>query len=347
MGRRGDRGGGGDLIYLDLSGYAFTGKAAVIDLLREVRGCAVPSMEFEFALLRCNDGILDLEHALVDDWSPIRSCEAVRRFRELIGVYGGSGSALDRLIRHGHHYDRSFPGFTTRSLSYVDALVDHTWRGEWSFAAHSQPVVEVIARKLAVKVRLREAARYDIYLAAPGRERFESATRTYLEDILSAAAAPGDDVVVMHNAFEPFDPTRSMRFLADARCIVIDRDPRDVWVSARTYVGSYGRRGWGAATGGSVETFIDRFRTLRSMVKHDRDDERVLRVHFESLVTRYDETVGRILTFMGKSAGDHLRPRQSFDPARSARGVGAWKHHEDQRAIALIADRLGEFCVDV
>ena len=69
------------LRYLDLSGYAFTGKHAVIDLVREFAGYTVAHFQFEFNLLRIQGGIRDLETALSDDWSPIRSDAAVRRFR--------------------------------------------------------------------------------------------------------------------------------------------------------------------------------------------------------------------------------------------------------------------------
>ena len=337
--------GGRHLRILDLSGYAFTGKAAVIDLMREVRGCAVPSSEFEFALLRCKDGILDLEHALVDDWSPIRSSEAISRFRNLIRVYGGDGGGWARLTRHGHHYDRAFPGFTARSLAFVGSLFDHSWRGEWPFAAHWEPRVAIIARKLAFKLGWRRAAIYSIYLAAPGRERFMAATKAYLRDVVGAAAGPADDIVVTHNAFEPFDPTRSMRFFDDARVIIVDRDPRDVYVAAHRYVDRFGRRGWRAATTGSVEGFIDLYRTYRAMVRWQMDDDRVLRLRFESLIMDYHRSVAGILRFIGKTPVDHVHPRRHFDPARSAAGIGSWRSFPDRRAIALIQEHLAEFCV--
>lgn len=331
--------------FLDLSGYSFTGKAAVIDLMREVRGCSVPSSEFEFALLRCKDGILDLEHALVDDWSPIRSAEAIRRFHNLIHVYGGDGGPWARLTRIGHHYDRAFPGFTARSLAYLESLVSESWRGEWEFATHWQPAFEVALRKVAFKAGWRGAAMYDIYLSAPSPATFMERTRSYLAGVLGSAAAEQDDLVVTHNAFEPFDPSRSMRFFEDARVVVVDRDPRDVYVSAARYIGSDGRKGWSSATTGGAQGFVEQYRTFRSRVKRERDDARVLRINFETLVLDYENSVARILAFIGKTASDHVRPKQHFDPSRSAAGVGGWRDFPDQKAISFIKERLPEFCV--
>lgn len=312
--------------------------------MREVRGCAVHSSEFEFALLRCKDGILDLEHALVEDWSPIRSCEAVRAFLNLIDVYGGDRGLWARVTRHGSHYDQAFPGFTERSRRYIEALIDHQWEGEWPFAADWQPAVEVALRKLALKAGWRRAATYQIYLAAPSVERFRSETRDYLDDVLSGAAGAGDDIVVTHNALEPFNPTRGMRFFDDMRIIVVDRDPRDVYVAAHRYVGKYQRKGWAAATTGNVESFVDVYRTYRRMVISQHDDSRVLRVSFEQLVTDYDHVVAHILKFIGKSREDHVTPRRFFDPARSAAGVEGWRSFHDRAAIEIIEQALPEFC---
>lgn len=70
--------------FLDLSGYMFSGKAVAIDLIREFKGYDVPYYREEFPLIRIQDGIMDLEKALIDDWSPIRSDAAIKRFIKLI-----------------------------------------------------------------------------------------------------------------------------------------------------------------------------------------------------------------------------------------------------------------------
>ena len=68
---------------IDVSGIGHSGKTAVTDILREVRGFHVHDNSFEFDLLRLPDGILDLEKALCDNWSPIRSDFAIKRFKQL------------------------------------------------------------------------------------------------------------------------------------------------------------------------------------------------------------------------------------------------------------------------
>jgi hypothetical protein len=43
---------------VDLSGYSFSGKSAVYDLLQEFEGYKMQGKEFEFDLLRCPGGLL-------------------------------------------------------------------------------------------------------------------------------------------------------------------------------------------------------------------------------------------------------------------------------------------------
>lgn len=94
--------------FLDLSGYMFFGKAAAIDLIREFKGYYVPHYRFEFPLIRIQDGIMDLEKALIDDWSPIRSDIAVKRFRKLITKMSGHKRKLfslneEELVSWNYH----------------------------------------------------------------------------------------------------------------------------------------------------------------------------------------------------------------------------------------------------
>jgi hypothetical protein len=67
---------------LDLSGYLFSGKAAVHDLISEFEGFYSPGNRAEFDLLRVKDGVADLENA-IHNWSPIRSDEAHGVFLKL------------------------------------------------------------------------------------------------------------------------------------------------------------------------------------------------------------------------------------------------------------------------
>ena len=75
------------LKYAVISGYSMTGKTVVTDILKEFQGYNVPIHIAEFNLLRIQGGLLDLCTALHDDWSPIRSDAAIRRFKNVVLIH--------------------------------------------------------------------------------------------------------------------------------------------------------------------------------------------------------------------------------------------------------------------
>lgn len=337
------------LRYLDLSGYAFTGKHAVIDLMREFRGYTVAPFQFEFNLLRIQGGVRDLETALVDDWSPIRSDAAIRRFRRLARRLSARNSwkrPATWFEAVGWDYDGFFKGqFSVASERYLNALVDTTWRSEWPYPAGEISAGELFWRKLLQQLRVPSAFDFDYHLAAPSD--FLERTREYLEELMSAFAEPEAHTVVMHNSFEPFNPSRALRYFHDARSIIVDRDPRDVYVAQNSYVppGSTAKPAPYRAVAATPEIFARRFRLWRNVASGEGEDpRRVLRLRFEDLVLRYDDTLAKIRVFLGETAESHVLPRQYFKPEVSAKNIGLWQSFHDQAAITVIARELPEFC---
>lgn len=326
-----------DLRFVDLSGYAFTGKHAVIDLMREIDGYHVPHFQFEFALLRIQGGIHDLHHALCEDWSPIRSDAAVRRFRQVVRRLGARNS-LTRPASWfeavGWNYDAHYRGrFFELSDAYVRDLVEASWTAPWPYALADVGGCELFVRKLGQRLRRPRALDFELTLSRP--RDFVGRTRDYLEAVLSSDTAPGTRAVVMHNAFEPYAPARSLRFFRSAKAIVVDRDPRDNYVQGQ----------WYAPFASSVRQFIARYRMQREATDYTPHPG-ILRLRFEDLVLDYDATVGRILAHLGEEPSRHVRPRQHFDPAVSRKNLGLWRTHERPDEIARIAGELGQYCDD-
>ena len=65
---------------VDVSGYSYSGKGAVMDVLRDFLSVEVHQKEFEFLLIRAPDGLYDLRSTIVENPSDIRNDMAIRRF---------------------------------------------------------------------------------------------------------------------------------------------------------------------------------------------------------------------------------------------------------------------------
>src|SRR5262249_23008212 len=134
----------------------------------------------------------------------------------------------------GWNYDDYYGGaFFDLSRRYLDRLVTASWAAPWPYALADCSDGELFVRKLKQKLRWPGAMDFEYHLSRPAD--FVAATREYLAAVLGSNVAPDTRIVVMHNAFEPFQPARSLKFFDHAKAIVVDRDPRDTYVQGLWY----------------------------------------------------------------------------------------------------------------
>lgn len=331
------------LMYLDLSGYSFTGKSAYNNLIAEFKGFDTHAFDFEFDLLRTKDGIIDLYAALIENWSPVRSSEAIRGFKKIIKAYGGKKTFADRLSKTGRHYDYTFPGFTEISEKYIEDLIDTSWRGQWPYSFEKTSVPQMIMYKLLYNIGYKNIFETDVFLSSPTKEYFIARTKQYLADILSANVPPETIAIVINNVFEPFNPIRSLPFFDNVKSIIIDRDPRDIYLAAWNYTNQDGSKGWKATLGKDVDDFVQRFKLYRKNIDTCIHPD-ILRVTFEDLILEYDQTLLKLYDFLAIDSSVHHKKKEYFDPKISQAGVGMWKNSSRQAEIAYIYDHLNEYC---
>ncbi len=331
---------------VDLSGYSFSGKSAVFDLLSEFDGYQSHSREFEFELLRTAGGISDLESSLVHNWSPVRSAEAIRRFKRVINSYAGTNSFWSRLTTIGFQYDSYFPSFTKESDLYINKLIVVSWFSEWPFALSDLSKSSIFVRKIKRYIGVKAAFEFEVYLSRLSEKEFIEITREYMHNLFSSCLGPDDNALIVNNAFESFFPLNFHKYFSNPKSIIVDRDPRDIYMAA-SQQGIISNSNVGkAAIGSSVEDFVKRFLVYRC--NNDNDSENILKVMFEKLVVEYESSLSEILAFLNENESIHVNQKKYFDPSISVKGVGAWKKasRKIKKDIDYIHSELNDYCID-
>ncbi len=323
--------------FLDLSGFMFSGKHAVIELVREFDNFYVPHFEFEFPLIRVQDGLSDLENALVSDWSPVRCPAAIRRFRRLVDICDRRATRT----KIGYDFASRYAGrFRPLADEFISEIIDVEWNAWWPYAWHDYSACELVAEK--IKARMGRQGAFESSLALGSGHDFIMKVRRFLESLLVAGAPHNCNTIVMHNALEPFNPMKGLNYFNDAKAINVYRDPRDNYVASVRHSPLFRR----VAGADDVETYIKRYRLLRQLAARARvDPKKVLNVQYETLIHDYSTTVRTIREFLHVDENQHSHKYVHFDPKESAKFVGMWKNFEDVSAINRIEQELTEYCV--
>lgn len=330
--------------FLDLSGFGISGKGAFIDLFREFDGYDVPRADFEFSLLRVKDGILDLKKALVDNWSPVRSDVAIKRFKKLIldlGLSPSKFNIIKSLSISGARYNDIFNGkFTQITNKYIDSLVDDTYYGLVVYPMQDDGIFVRIFKKIVNKLGF-VSIMYSTNYISSGKD-FENKTKEYFLELFNCRNMNQNVTFVIYNAFEPFNPQEAIRLFDSAKAIVIDRDPRDIYLAALKHP-------LPNDVPKNLDIFISRFKIFRHKINIDKDNKLVLYLNFEDLVLNYEETLNKLFIFLGEDKSIHKYPKKYFDPEVSKKGVGMWKNVDGQlkKDIDKIYSELKDYCLDI
>lgn len=316
-----------------------TGSGAVDDFLKEFDNCPSGPRNIECRFLQDPDGVSDLEYNLVENPHRLNSGYALRRYMKFA-----------RETSYG--YIKIFGNkWLKYSQDYVDSLVTEKYKGYWhgdlQLLSDTQKFI-YFARRAKDKLMpkpLKKPWRYnyfpnqDYYHVHITRDEFIEKTQAYVYNLCSLLNPKNQPFILLDQFVATSNIMRYVSYVKDIRVIVVDRDPRDLFVQQRRY-GDH-------VLPAEPEPFARVFRDHRSMVGEIPADAPVLRVQFEDLIYNYDEVTKKIVEFVGEDWSHHVSPKKYFDPAVSAANLQMWKKFpEYTEDCEIIARMLPEFLYD-
>lgn len=314
-----------------VGGFGVSGSSAVVDLLREFD--TFQDFGNEFRLLVDPDGIMNLEDALVNSWTPYQSDIAIKRFTRLIGWLNNKNSYPYFNVDHSQALGDQFERL---SNEYVNSLVSFTYNGMW---LGIRDRLYVVGRRMNNRIFGKDLFRFHkpIHVAFLQGERFISITRTYLDQLINSCIDDTVKNVIIDEGFASLNPSRILNYFDSAKMIIIHRDPRDTYVDAMKSKFEFVPR--------DVDCFVKWYEYMQ--IQSERmtcDDNQIMRIQFEDLALGYEKTLKEIVSFLGIDDLNHTRKKVHFDPGVSIRNIGLWKMHENQEEIERIFSRLAKYC---
>ncbi|MGP1593853.1 MAG: sulfotransferase [Treponema sp.] len=170
-------------------------------------------------------------------------------------------------------------------------------------------------------------------------EDFYKKTQEYTCKLFNSCGVK-EKFLLVDGLFRPEIAARELNWYSNAKFIIVDRDPRDLYILSKIYKGEPYIPTW------NIDTYINWFKTYRSC--NDRNSkypDKILQLRFEDLIYKYEESLLKIKTFLGLTDEDHIKKRQIFIPEKSKTNTQVFrKHPEYSEDILKIEKELPEFC---
>lgn len=332
-------------------GYSGTGSSAIVQLLDEYDNCSNAGLnKYEHLPFYTPHGLFDLEDRLLLNNSLYQSDAAINDFECAMyrlndndfGWFGG--------------YQRRFENkFIDNVNEFIRDITTYTRKGYWSNDFQYKKCFNAYIKDCIKKIFNHPINKFGYSLSVYGDNKvnyafiddnhFYTAAKIFIKKYMKMLEPDEDKTLVLDQILLPHNLYRIPRYFdQDVRCIVLDRDPRDMYILSK-YI--WTRNGSYALFPESPEKFAEFYCKLISMEKQI-EDSRILRIHFEDMIYYYDETIDKIEKFIGKGQlGIHIKKWEFFNPnisinnTQNFRIKPAW-----EKEVDIIAKKMKNYLYD-
>lgn len=330
------------------TGYGTTGSSAVTNIIEEFESVKSLSAEFECSFLHEPDGIRDLESAL-HEGHRLKSDLAIKRFLRLADMLN-----KQRLFK------KYFNGnFARHSEDFIASICIAHWNGSWHRGSDTIKFSkeDLLYYNLAKQVFLNEYSysRYSLFepnswhpayhmrnksYYAHFTDSFYLKAQEYIGKLIAEIEVHVDGEKILIDQFFPaYDISVYLNYAPDTKVIIVDRDPRDMYVLNKS--------SWGESyiPTDDVDTFIRWYRGIRFSQQQEVQNKNVLLLHFEDLIFNYETSLDEIKCFLNFTDKDHIKKLKCFNPAQSIKNTYKFKNYPQWKDDVLkIEYELSEYC---
>lgn len=313
-----------------IGGFGGSGSSAAVDLLREFD--TFQDLNLEFRVLVDPDGILNLENNLINNWTPFQSDMAIKRFKKLINRLTKKNIFPYFRVDLTRKFGKDFISLSNK---YIYKLISFSYSGMW--LGINNPIWWIY-RKFKQKFVIKFFNYYKPIYISFKKEQFIDITKNYLKELFESNINDKKiNYIILDEVYASLNPSRVLKYFDCPKMIIVHRDPRDTFVGALKNEFHFIPHEVGA--------FINWYECLQKQTRSCTcENEKILRLNFEDLVLKYNETVKIILEFLDAKNYKHFYKKKYFNPDISIKNIEIWKDYKNQHEIELIYNNLKEYC---
>lgn len=332
-----------------VTGYYNTGSSAVLDLLQEYQHVSmVPAIDrqYEHVVFYTSGGLFDLCTLLTHGNSPHTSdmvinhfVQAMKRLNDYDMVWFGSMKKL-----FGDRFTTLVDDFVNEiSTSKKGETSEHIISSHYSLIkAAVQFALKIIQHRPVVQYgRAYKRDGWPVYFSMPDEDTLFTAVKRFTKGYFSLFDTDADialklfDHLIWPQQIDEF----SRCFDDDMKFIILDRDPRDLFLISKYNSWRLNHAKPHYPTDPHV--FVEEWK--RTHVASFSNPNAV-QLHFEELIYDYDNAVEKVESFLGLKNEWHIEKGKHLQPEKSIENTQLFQLNDDwHKEVKVIEDQLGDF----
>jgi hypothetical protein len=327
------------------TGFYSTGSSAITDLLMEYNNVVCKS-DLEIRILHDPYCVSDLEYNLIENPNRHNSSHSVKRFIHHM-------KKLDH-VWFIKRFSKYFNGkFLPIIEEYINDLSLMQYHSIWHYDVYERSNCFYVLSRMHCKFnrlmhkifriplnnRNLVSKKEKAYLTTTDEEIFLAATKKMMNNLALAICNGDQEFVCFDQLVPPSNISRYERYVDDLKVIVVDRDPRDIYVLEKKI--------WkGNIIPKDVKEYCTWYKWTRELLKNNPDGD-YLFIRFEDLIYKYDETVSKIENYLNLSKENHKNPLTHFNPNKSIANTQVWLNYDEYKDdIEYISNELKDYLYD-
>ncbi len=327
-----------------VTGFFGTGSSAVIDLLKEFEGVDIAIGDrYEHCLFLGQSCLLDLYQRLYGAYSNrmIQDIaindfidEMNRQNKYNFGWYGSYRKLF------GDKFANAVEEFVASiSVGVKDDAIAHAKGTRFSLIKCFLQIGAAILKGYKI-TKLGRAYCYDgknvRYLTA-SEEEFVEYARLFIQKYFKLCEKK--ETEVYDHIILPEQCGAMKQFFTDEKLIIVDRDPRDVYLSAHHIWNTVRCGSQRAPFPDGIDNFCSIWQRGHELTLKNADCDRIKIVRFEDLIYKYDETVKDIAEFCELDLSKHTAKGKVFVPAKSIKNTQVFRKSPEFNGETEILER--------
>jgi hypothetical protein len=260
---------------------------------------------------------------------------------DFFGLCETLNRAPSRLFGYGANYEQIITKYFLKyATDYISSLTSFIYYGNSLVYNYKLSKLEYFVKRLKAKIHKGNSGLKLQRVAKPDIQDFIYKTKIFINNIFSDFAEQNEsNAIILDQAISAFsNPENSLKYFDDIKLIIVDRDPRDIYVELEKYKTLFVNYDEKLE---SVHNYIKWFKILR---QHKLNIPQIKYIKFEELVNSYEEVLLQIASFLNIDISMHKNKFTHFRPQESKTNIGIWRDYNYPEGMELLSTELSEFC---